>query len=228
MSGSAQPTALPVVLIPGWLDQAKRLDALAGHLRAAGRQVVTISPQPSDGSVPLETLAVQALAEIDARFGPKAAFDQVGFSMGGLIGRVILHWLGGRERIRRFVTISTPHRGVVSAGWAWQPALRQMQLCSPFLQSLNSHLDDLASRPFLSVWTPLDLTVLPATSAVLPVGVARRILSPAHGWMVYDPRVQRAVAQFLGRAPTCYDGQLSVPLSQTARSSTPSVRPLSW
>ncbi|GIK72057.1 MAG: alpha/beta hydrolase [Chloroflexota bacterium] len=189
----------PVILIPGWLDIESKMDALSDYLRGKGFTTEIVSPQPSDGSVPIETLATQALAEIDRRIGSGARFDYIGFSMGGIIGRTILHWLGGKERIRRFVTISTPHRGVVVAQLTWQPALRQMQMGGPFIESLNAHLDDFANIPFLSIWTPLDLTVLPPDSSVIAAAESLKIVSPAHALMVYDPRVQNAVAQFLGK-----------------------------
>jgi triacylglycerol lipase len=127
-----------------------------------------------------ETLATQALEEINARIGAEAVFDYVGFSMGGIIGRVIVHWLAAKHRIRRFVTISSPHQGVIGANIAWQPALQQMHRGSSFMQELNAHLADLETTPFLSIWTPLDLTVIPANSSVLPVGRAQRIVNPAH------------------------------------------------
>ncbi len=192
----------PVVLIPGWLDIASKMEAMAKHLKKQGFSPIIVSPQPSDGSAPIETLAAQALAEIDAQLGPDSAFNYVGFSMGGVIGRVILHWLGGKRRIHRFVTISTPHRGVYVAQWARQPALRQMQKDGPFITALNQHLDDFTAIPFLSIWTPLDLTIVPPESSVLPVGESLKVLNPAHAWMVYDPRVQQAVADFLGRDST--------------------------
>lgn len=188
----------PVILIPGWLDIESKMDVLADYLRGKGFKTEIVSPQPSDGSVPIETLATQALAEIDRRLGPEAHFDYIGFSMGGIIGRTILHWLGGKGRIRRFVTISTPHRGVIVAQLTWQPALRQMQMGGPFIEAINGHLDDFAGIPFLSIWTPVDLTVVPPDSSVLPVGESLKIISPAHALMVYDPRVQRSIADFLG------------------------------
>lgn len=189
--------SVPAILVPGWLDNADKMKSLQNYLRDARIESVIVSPQPSDGSVPLETLGAQALAEIDQKVGAGALFDYVGFSMGGLIGRVILHWLAEKGRVRRFVTISTPHRGVFGAKLAWQPALRQMQMESAFMKSLNAHLDDLAAIPFLSIWTPLDLTVLPPNSSVLPVGRTERVINPAHALMVYDPRVQRLTADFL-------------------------------
>lgn len=190
-------SSVPVILIPGWLDNADKMKSLRAFLQGEGFTAETVSPQPSDGSVPIETLATQALAEIDARIGGGAPFDYVGFSMGGIIGRVILHQLGAKLRIRRFVTISSPHRGVIGAQFAWQPALRQMHRGSAFMQELNNHLADFETVPFLSIWTPLDLTVIPANSSVLSVGRNQRIVNPAHALMVYDPRVQRAVADFL-------------------------------
>ena len=187
----------PVVLTPGWLDNASKMESLQTFLQRAGFTGEIVSPQPSDGSVPLEALATQALTEIDQRLGADAVFDYVGFSMGGIIGRVILHRLGAKHRIRRFVTISSPHRGVIGANIAWQPALRQMHRGSSFMQELNTQLADLETIPFLSIWTPLDLTVIPANSSVLPVGQSKRIINPAHALMVYDARVQHAVADFL-------------------------------
>ncbi len=194
---TADSTNNPVVLVPGWLDNANKMGALAAFLRKEGFATLVLSPQPSDGSVPVETLAGLLAEEIERHFAPGQNIDYVGFSMGGLIGRAYLHWMGGSERIGRFVTISTPHRGAIGGRLAWQPALRQMAPDSPFITSLNENLHDLASRPFLSIWTPLDLTVVPADSSVLPVGEARRIINPAHALMVHDRRVQRAVAEFL-------------------------------
>ncbi|MFO7631641.1 MAG: hypothetical protein R6W76_03825, partial [Caldilinea sp.] len=66
------------------------MDALSEYLQDKGFATQVVSPQPSDGSVPIETLAAQAMAEIDKAIGADAPFDYVGFSMGGLIGRVIL------------------------------------------------------------------------------------------------------------------------------------------
>jgi len=192
-------SSTPVVLIPGWMDAAGKMEAMAKFLRKKGFSPLIVSPQPSDGSVPIETLAIQALAEIEAQIGAEAAFDYVGFSMGGLIGRVIVHWLDGKKRIRRFVTISTPHQGIFIAQLSWQPALRQMRMGGPFIAALNQHLGDFAEIPFLSIWTPFDLMVMPPESSVLPVGESLKVLNPAHVLMVYDPRVQQAVADFLGR-----------------------------
>lgn len=188
---------VPVILTPGWLDIASKMKPMQSALHKAGFDAEIVSPQPSDGSVPLETLATQALAEIDARIGAETVFDYVGFSMGGLIGRVLLHWLVSKGRVRRFVTISTPHRGVIGAKFAWQSALQQMHTNSSFIQALNEHISELEMLPFLSIWTPLDLTVIPPDSSLLPIGQSLRIVNPAHALMVYDPRVQRAVADFL-------------------------------
>ncbi|MCB0065645.1 MAG: hypothetical protein KDD77_00770, partial [Caldilineaceae bacterium] len=98
---AADSGSIPVVLVPGWLDNANKMGSLATFLRKEGFATLILSPQPSDGSVPVETLAGQLAEEIERRFAPGQMIDYVGFSMGGLIGRSYLHWLGGSERIRR-------------------------------------------------------------------------------------------------------------------------------
>lgn len=194
---STDSARVPVVLVPGWLDNANKMNSLAVFLRKEGFATLICSPQPSDGSVPIETLAAQLAEEIERRVLPGQQVDYVGFSMGGLIGRTYLQQPAGNQRIRRFVTISTPHRGAIGGRLAWQPALRQMNPDGAFIKTLNEDLAHLEARPFLSIWTPLDLTVVPADSSVLPVGESRRVINPAHALMVYDRRVQRMVADFL-------------------------------
>jgi triacylglycerol lipase len=68
---------------------------------------------------------------------------------------------------------------------------------SDFILDLNSDLSALERVQFTSIWSPFDLTIVPANSSVLPVGTTRRVWSPAHGIMMYDPNVMRVIAQVL-------------------------------
>jgi triacylglycerol lipase len=68
---------------------------------------------------------------------------------------------------------------------------------SDFIADLNRDLSLLQQVEFTSIWSPFDLTIVPANSSVLPVGKARRVWSPAHGVMMYDPNVMRVIAQTL-------------------------------
>ena len=110
---AADSGSIPVVLVPGWLDNANKMGSLATFLRKEGFATLILSPQPSDGSVPVETLAGQLAEEIERRFAPGQMIDFVGFSMGGLIGRAYLHWMGGSERMLKRLDLSEAQRDQV-------------------------------------------------------------------------------------------------------------------
>ncbi len=188
----------PVLLLPGYTDSEEDLAVLAAYLWDAGFQVHPFGPRPSDGSVPLEDLAAQLQAYIDLTFGPDQPVDVVGFSMGGLISRWYVQKLGGGERVQRFITLATPHNGTFFAYLPVNsPGLHQMQPESAFLADLNQDLSPLARINFTSIWTPLDLTVLPPTSSVLDVGKMVRILLSHHRALLSHPRSLAAVVEAL-------------------------------
>jgi len=156
-----------------------------------------ISPQPSNGAVGIEVLAARLAAQIDADFAPQQPLNLVGFSMGGLICRTYVQKLGGAARVRRLVTLATPHQGTWLAYLFNRPACLQMRPGSAFLANLNSDLSALEQIRFTSLWTPLDLTILPARSSQMKVGETISIVSPFHRALLFDPRVLRRIADLL-------------------------------
>jgi triacylglycerol lipase len=181
----------PIVLTPGFLDDARKLSWLVAHLQRSGLQPIVISPQPSDASVGIDTLALALAEEIEHQIGPSQAFDFFGFSMGGLIGRYYLQRLGGARRVRRLVTLATPHRGSWTAKLmpSSRPALAQMRPDSDFLTDLNQDVALLAQHDFMALWTPFDLSVTPGHNAYLPTLPSTRLFSPFHGTLLHDPMV---------------------------------------
>lgn len=186
--------AYPVVLTPGYRDDERKLSWLASYLRHSGVQPIIISPQPSDASVGIDRLAEALAEEIEWQLGPNQPFDFFGFSMGGLIGRFYLQKLGGAQRLRRLVTLATPHRGSYTARLLpTRPALAQMYPGSDFLAELNQDLNVLTQHDFMALWTPFDLTVTPPHHCFLPTLPAHRLFSPFHGTLLHDPIVLREI-----------------------------------
>jgi triacylglycerol lipase len=185
------------ILVPGWLDNVRTLGRLRTFLELAGHKAVICSPQPSDGTAPIPRLAQQLADFIDGGFAPGEPVNLFGFSMGGLINRYYLQKMDGWRRVRKFVTAASPHRGTMTAKLATLQAALQMRPDSEFILDLNSDLTALERVQFTSIWSPFDLTIVPANSSVLPVGKAKRVWSPAHGVMMYDPNVMRVIAQVL-------------------------------
>ena len=181
---------------------------MSRYLRERGFEVHAIDLVPRDGSVELEALAAQIAAYVDAKLAPGSPLDLVGFSMGGVVSRYYVQRLGGVERVRRFVTISSPHHGTAMAHLMNRPGVAQMRPNSRFLEDLNGDLAALERVDLTSIWTPLDLMIVPANSSRLPLGREVLVASPLHGLMIRDPRALRAVAE-----------ALSAPLSNRAASS---------
>lgn len=188
----------PVILTPGIGDNERKLRVFVPWLEKAGRTVIAVAPQPSDGTAPIEALADLLAAAIDKAAGPESQIDLFGFSMGGIVCRYYLQRLGGLARTRRFVTLASPHRGTWMA-WRYptRPAPRQMQPHSAFLEGLNAELHLLERVDFTSMWSPFDLTIVPASSSALPVGRSVHVLSPFHSTLLYDPGVLRKATAYL-------------------------------
>ncbi|MEZ4701657.1 MAG: hypothetical protein R2834_15065 [Rhodothermales bacterium] len=192
--------ARPVVLVHGFLDTGAVFRRIEKRLADHGRTTHALDFKPSDGRVGLETLAGQ-LAEYARGELAGAAFDLIGFSMGGLIARYYVQRLGGLAQVGRLLTLAAPHRGTFWSHFAPLPGLRQMRPGSPFIEDLNRDADTLRQVGFVSLWTPYDLLVVPARSAVLQNHPDIRLPIAAHPLMLADRRVLDAIVRLLDAPP---------------------------
>ena len=110
----------PVVLLHGFGTSCAVTAPLARHLRRAlGRPVIRV---PLGGRLPLHlgdvrksAARVQAEIERQAAESGFAYVDVVGHSLGGLVATYLLKALDRGRRVRRVVTLGTPHRGAPAA-----------------------------------------------------------------------------------------------------------------
>lgn len=191
------------ILVPGFSDDEGILRGLERYLQEAGLAAYAISPQPSDGTVEIEMLAQRLAATIEQRFTADTMLNLVGFSMGGLICRSYLQQYGGAARAERLITVATPHQGTWTSYIYNRPACIQMRPGSQFLADLNQDLSALQQLNVTSIWTPFDLTILPATSSYLPLGEMIQVWSPFHYTLLLDPRILQMITSRL-REPYGY------------------------
>lgn len=93
--------------------------------------------------------------------------DLVGQSMGGLVIRSYLAENSGRAKIRRVVTLGSPHRGSKLAVFGRGQAAREMVPGSAFLESLNHGVQIPENGRFYAIYTIVDNMVLPNESTKL-------------------------------------------------------------
>lgn len=220
----------PVLLVPGYGGSVQSLATLADSLRQRGRDV-TVLALPDQGRGDLDDQAGALDAAVDAallRTG-KPSVDVVGYSAGGVVARLWATEDGGSERVRRLVTLGSPHHGtdLASIGslvaGACPAACRQLAPDSPLLARLASEpVPD--ALVLVSLWTTLDDVVVPASSAVID-GVPSPSLqsicpddTARHGDLPNDPLVQALVAEALGEGavPTWTTADCSRLLSQAS------------
>lgn len=192
---------VPVLLVHGIDDDASAFDVMRARLEREGwAHVHAVSLVPNDGSEGLPVLARQVAREAEAlraRTGARRV-DVVGFSMGALVTRYWVRMLEGRRVVRRFISISGPHAGTQLAWLRRGKGVRQMRPGSRLLRYLQSD-----QRPWGEVeahcfWTPMDLTIFPASSSRLRGASERTFPVLLHPWMLSDRRVLDAVVEVLG------------------------------
>ena len=188
----------PIVLVHGWLDRKSIFKSMIRFLEAEGWTVYAPNLIPNDGRAPLPELARQLKEFIKDTLPANTPFDLLGFSMGGLVTRYYLQRMGGNERVERYINVSAPNNGTLSAYSLPFAGIKQMRPQSEFLEDLNYDVESALEKIRVTwVWTPYDLMIFPADSTCLPIGREVKIPVLVHAWMLGDRRVIEAVAAAL-------------------------------
>lgn len=186
-----------VVLVHGFLDHGSLFNRLRHDLRKQGFEVYAINLKPNDGRHGIEALAEQLKNFIDSISAPAQTVALIGFSMGGIVCRYYLQCLSGLTKVHRFISIASPHQGTYMAYGLPIKACRQMQPGSRFLAKLNEKVDLLKPANPVSLWTPYDLMIVPAHSAILRIGETVKLPVWFHRWMARDKRVIACITAVL-------------------------------
>lgn len=188
----------PLLLVHGIGDTGSVFNRMIAYLRDRGwSEIHTIDLTPNNGDIGLERLAQQVRTYVETNLAYAKAIDVIGFSMGGIVSRYYIQRLAGAQRVRHFITLSSPHKGTWTGYFRQNPGVRQMRPGSDFLQDLNKTVHELQQVMFTSLWTPYDLMIVPANSSQLPVGNMAQLPVLAHPWMLTDQRVLAAIAAIL-------------------------------
>lgn len=196
---------VPILLVPGWGDEASQLTPLRDRLVAAGWAPDTVASltfrNPVGSNLQNAAEVGAAVEALRARTGAERV-DVVAHSMGGLAVRAYLRDLGDRVPVRRAVFLGTPHRGTVTAALAWGGSAREMVPGSDFLDRLNREEPVFGSVDVLSIRTPLDLSVIPGSSAMLPGALNLEVCCPSHQGLLDDEETFNALRAFLLVGPS--------------------------
>lgn len=208
-----QSTPGPVLLVPGYGGDQQALAPLASRLRAAGREVTVVGlPDRSQGDLAVQADVLGGAVDAALSRTGASSVDLVGYSAGGIVARLWVTLDGGAPRVRRLVTLGSPHHGteVATVGslvpGTCPTACQQLATDSPLLSRLDR--DGIpAGVVFVSLWSTGDDVVVPPSSSVVDGQPSPSLQSICpgvrvnHGGLPGDRLAQALVGSALGAGP---------------------------
>jgi triacylglycerol esterase/lipase EstA (alpha/beta hydrolase family) len=193
------PAERPVLLLHGVLCNAGVWRYVCTRLAAAGiGPVYALSYGPPLGSI--DDFADQMRDKVDAILAATGAAGVVvvAHSMGGLVARAYLRKHGG-SKLRRLITVGTPHEGSVHARVAPGVSLSQLRPGNPWLGALGTPQGD-SLPPIVSLWSWHDTMVAPQTSSRIAFGENVELAGVGHNALLTDPKVADRLIEEIGKA----------------------------
>jgi pimeloyl-ACP methyl ester carboxylesterase len=203
---SEDPRHIPVLLLHGMIDNRSIFLRLRTSLARKGfTSLLTMNYPVLTADLPS---AAYQLAEVVERICIRTGYQRihlVAHSMGGLVARYYVQRLSGDSRVSVLVTLATPHAGTSAAKLLPYGILRHLQPGAAVLDELAAPAPGCRTR-LVSIYSDLDVMVLPATSGILrhPDLDVRNVLiaGAGHHTLPFDRRtvqeIERALCQDTG------------------------------
>jgi pimeloyl-ACP methyl ester carboxylesterase len=187
---------VPVVAVHGYMQNRVDFLCLARSCARAGLGPVYGFNYPWFGSIPSNAERLARFVDDVCRETGASRVDLVAHSLGGLVALEFAHRAGG-ARVRRVVTVASPHGGV-----AWRGPI--VGACGPELRVDGDFVANRADRavgvPCLSVYSTHDNVVHPPRTSALARrgGNDHSVAGVGHLSILFHPRALNAIVGFLG------------------------------
>ncbi len=205
----AEPDFLPgdsprrhgVVLVHGFFCNRGLWNPWMKVLRAEGIPFVAVNLEPVFGSIEHYAEIVEAAVErVEKSTGLPAVL--VGHSMGGIAIRAWLARFNADARVRKVITIGTPHHGTWLARFGHTTNGRQMRHRGPWIADLASREPAERYAKFTCYYGNCDNIVFPSSAAMLDGAENIHVPATAHVQMAFDPLVLAGALSWMrGPAP---------------------------
>ena len=177
----------PLVLVHGLWDNPRVFKRLIREINQPDLPISAPFLPHKLGKISLFDLANDLDKRICDRWGDDTEIDLLGFSMGGVVGRIWLQKLGGVRRTFRFISIGSPHYGSWMAHVLphfYFKGVADMGINSCLLRELNNELPMLSSIECISYYCLYDLMVIPGSNAILRIGESYSLPALTHKGLI--------------------------------------------
>lgn len=184
---------IPVLLVHGFFSNAGFWWDMKRWLRRHGvSNLYTMNLEPLFGDLdPMADQLERRIREVLVRSGTEQLV-LVAHSMGGLVCRAYLARHGG-DRVRRMVTLGSPHNGTLLARLLPGANLVQMRPGNRWLTRLNDGQRGGLPAPTVSIFSFHDNIVVPQDSAQLMAASNIPVAGVGHLEMAFSPRIKELV-----------------------------------
>ena len=180
----------PIILIHGLWNTSDIFKSLTRKLDRYSIDYFAPTLQHDFGKVSIIDLTKILNELIINKYGLEKEIDILGFSMGGIIGSYWLKYFAGNKRIKKFISVGSPHKGTLTAQLIPSFPLKgisEMKINSGLLNELsleNNRLNYIECISFYTIW---DIMVFPGWKAYLPRGKKISLNILKHKNLVRDP-----------------------------------------
>ncbi len=183
----------PVLLVHGYT--MNRACFIFIHLRLVmdGFRVFTVNLYPPFSSIEsLSDIVADKMDEIAEKTGEKEAY-LVCHSMGGLVARYYSATPRGVGRVKKLITIATPHNGTRIAVLGKGRNAEEMKPGSEFLKKLN----ELPVPEIYAIWSTLDNLIIPPERAFIKGMPNTSLQFKGHITLLYSNEVYKHIKDTL-------------------------------
>lgn len=197
VSDGVAPTG--VVLVHGFFCNRGFWNQWMRELRAQRVPFIAVNLEPAFGSIDRYPLVIEE-AVVRMETVTSLPVVLVGHSMGGLAIRAWLAHFNADSRVRRVITIGTPHHGTWLARFGHTANGKQMRLDSPWLTRLAASESAVRRGRFTCFFGNCDNIVFPADKGTLADAENVHVPATAHVHMAFQAAVSKEVGRWLAPA----------------------------
>lgn len=188
----------PLILVHGWALNGGALCWLRRRLLRDGWSPVccfeyqSLSADIENAALQLRHLVERLMAATGS--GPPVAL--IGHGLGGLVIRYYVRRYPA-PKVRRIVTIGTPHGGTALAAHRLGAAARKLAPDSAFLRVLNAGDRTPKQVDVVAIYSTFDALILPPNSARYPQAFNIELNDIGHNALLFSPKVYRLLVENL-------------------------------
>ncbi|MCX6722992.1 MAG: hypothetical protein NT094_02870 [Candidatus Staskawiczbacteria bacterium] len=168
----------PILFVHGIVGDAKQYQPIIKYLRKKGiNNFYEFSYESRIGIHPIKVIA-EELADYIKENVKEENINIIAFSQGGIIALAYLKFFKNKD-IDKIFTICSPHKGSALAYLLNLPGFIDLRPNSKLLKELEDFTQGNKINIY-SLYTPLDLVVLPGWNAKPKHGQTKMVLAPTH------------------------------------------------